>query len=61
MSEMRVIDATGDTKVIWDSGNRDEVKAARDTFEQLKKKGHIAYAVKKGGDKGDDYISGGAQ
>ncbi len=52
-NEMSVIDATGDTKVIWSSDNDAEVEAARATFNALRKKGHIAYAVKKGGDQGE--------
>lgn len=52
MSELSVMDRTGDTKVIWDSGNADEVAVARDTFTKLKKKGFLAYSVKKGGEKG---------
>lgn len=51
--EMRVMDTTGDTKVIWDSGKADEVSAAKKTFDDLKKKGYMAYSVKKGGDKGE--------
>ena len=34
---------TGDTKVIWDASNADEVSAARDTYNKLKKKGFYAY------------------
>lgn len=52
MSEMRILDTTGDTKVIWDSSNADEVQVAKDTFDKLRKKGHTAYSVKKNGDKG---------
>ena len=52
MSEMRVIDMTGDAKVIWDRTNQDEVDAARETFNRLKKKGHMAYSVRKDGEKG---------
>lgn len=42
----------GDTKLIWDGGNQDEVDAARETFKRLKGKGYAAYAVKKDGEKG---------
>lgn len=51
--ELCVMDRTGDTKIIWDSGNDDEVENARRTFKDLKKKGYLAYKVKKGGDKGE--------
>ena len=43
----------GDTKAIWDPNNADEVAAARATFDRLKKKGYIAYAVRPGGEKGE--------
>lgn len=48
---MRVIDGTGDTKIIWDSDNREEVKAARNTFDDLRKKGFAAFSVKDDGKK----------
>jgi len=51
--EMAVMDGTGDTKLIWEEENRDEVEAAREMFDSLKKKGYLAYAVNKKGDKGD--------
>ncbi len=53
MSEMRVMDHTGDTKIIWNSENKDETDAARETFNRLTKKGHKAYMVKKDGEKGE--------
>ena len=49
--EMIVMDYTGDTKVIWDASKPDEVENARRTFNDLKKKGYLAYSVK--GEKGD--------
>jgi hypothetical protein len=49
---MRIIDQTGDTKLIWDSQNKDEVENARETFNRLRGKGHIAYSVKKNGNQG---------
>lgn len=52
MSELTVMDRTGDTKIIWDVGNEEEVAVARDAFTKLKKKGFLAYSVKKGGEKG---------
>lgn len=51
--EMCIIDRTGDTKVIWDAKNEDEVEAARATFKSLKKKGYLAYSVSKDGSKGE--------
>lgn len=51
--EMRVMDATGDTKVCWSSGNPDEVESAKDTFKKLKAKGYLAYKVQGDGNKGE--------
>jgi hypothetical protein len=53
MNELAVMDRTGDTKLIYDPGNADEVDAARTTFRNLKKKGFIAYKVSGNGDKGE--------
>lgn len=49
---LRVIDASGDSKTIWDPENEAEVAAAKATFEALKKKKYLAYEVKKGGEPG---------
>jgi len=43
----------GDTKIVWDSDKPDEVGAARDTFNKLKKKGYLAFSVRDKGHKGD--------
>ena len=51
MGEMRCLNETGDTKMVWDPENEDEVEAAKDQFNKLRKKGFTAYSVKKGGDK----------
>lgn len=51
--ELCVMDATGDTKTVFDPNNPDEVEAARETFKALKKKGYLAYRVEKSGDKGE--------
>ena len=50
--EMCVMDHTGDTKIIWNPSNADEVAAAKATFDSLRKKGYVAYLVQPGGDKG---------
>ena len=50
--ELAQIDHTGDTKLIWDSDNQDEVDNARETFQKLSKKGYTAFAVKGKGEKG---------
>lgn len=50
---MAELNETGDTKVIWDRTNPDEVANARATFERLTKdRKFIAFSVKgKNGDK----------
>jgi len=53
---MAVMDATGDTKVIWDPENADEVEAARTQFDALTKKGFRAFSVGKGG-KQDELVT----
>lgn len=50
---MHVMDSTGDTKVLWSVDSPDEVKAARDTFNSLKKKGFLSYTVNEDGSKGE--------
>lgn len=52
MGEMAILDKTGDTKVIWDVENDDEVEAAREQFDTLLDKGFNAFKVKKDGGKG---------
>ncbi len=53
-SEMAVLDRTGDTKIMWDSDNKDEVDAARKTFDDLVKvKKMMAFKVKKSGKQGE--------
>lgn len=42
---MRTMGTSGDTKVIWDSEQEDEVENARSTFDNLRKKGYAAFAV----------------
>lgn len=53
MGEMRTIGKEGDVKAIWDKDNKDEVAAAEETFNRLKKKGYFGYTVKANGKKGD--------
>ena len=49
-----VMDATGDTKTIWDKSKPDEVEAARLQFTHLRSKGYLAYrATGKEGEKGE--------
>lgn len=51
-SVLEAMDASGDTKITWDSANADEVAAARETFIELRRKNFHAFAVKKNGDAG---------
>lgn len=46
------LDQTGDTKVIWDPRNTDEVACAKATFDKLTKKGHAAFSVNADGSQG---------
>lgn len=48
-----VMDHTGDTKLMWDRARPDEVDAARATFDNLRKKGYLAYKVKADGAAGE--------
>jgi hypothetical protein len=51
--QLEALDHTGDTKLIWDSDKPEEVDAAREMFNKLKKKGYAAYSVEgKHGEKG---------
>ncbi len=49
MSEMRVVNTTGDTKIIWDAANPDEVAAAKTQYDSLVGKGFKAFSVGKAG------------
>lgn len=51
--ELVIIDRSGDTKIIWDSNNTDEVEAARKTFTDLRAKGYLAYKTDKKGEKAE--------
>lgn len=53
MSQLCVMDRTGDTKTIWDKSNPDEVAAAKATFDALKKKGYLSFRVKDDGKPGE--------
>jgi len=51
MGQMAILGKEGDTKVIWDPENEDEVEAAEEQFDNLIEKGFKAFKVKKDGDK----------
>jgi hypothetical protein len=40
---MSTLDKTGDTRVMWDRGNEEEVAAARRQFDDLTSRGYLAY------------------
>lgn len=52
MGELATMGRAGDTKLIWDAGNEPEVENARRTFDDLRGKGFLAFAVKAKGEKG---------
>lgn len=53
MGELCVMDPKlGDLKFTWDSENEDEVELAEKQFDEAKKKGFLAFKVKKDGSKG---------
>jgi hypothetical protein len=52
MGEMRELCSKGDTKLIWNPDNNEEVKAAKSHFRKLLDKGFRAFSVKKDGEKG---------
>ena len=48
------LNTKGDFKLMWDPANATEVAAARKTFDDLKAKGHYAYAVEgENGERGE--------
>ena len=53
MGELAILGREGDTKVMWDPSNRDEVGVARRTFSDLKKKGFSAFRVMPDGEQGE--------
>lgn len=57
MGELRAMDGTGDTKMIWDASKPDEVEAAKSAFDKLKAKGYRAFAVKDNGESGAQILN----
>lgn len=51
--ELRILNAKGDTKIIWDTDNDQEVENAESTFDDLVGKGFAAFKVRGRGDKGE--------
>ena len=46
------MDETGDTRMQWDKSNPAEVAKAETRFNELRKKGYMAYTVNSKGDQG---------
>lgn len=42
---LSITDGTGDTRIMWDPRDKDEVAAAEAAFDRAKEKGMLAYAV----------------
>lgn len=53
VSELMILDGTGDTRLQWNERNRDEVAAARKRFDELKTKGYAAFKVNRSGSQGE--------
>jgi len=53
MGVMAIMSHRGDTKLIWNPNNTDEVENARRSFTELRAKGYIAYSVSPDGSKGE--------
>jgi hypothetical protein len=45
------LDASGDTRIVWDPDKPEEVASAERTFDELKAKGYQAFSVKRNGSK----------
>jgi hypothetical protein len=51
--ELILTDKTGDTRIMWNSDNPEEVKSAQKRFDELKSKGYLSYTVNKTGKQGE--------
>lgn len=51
--EIATMGTSGDVKTIWDRTKPDEVDNARSTFDNLRKKGYLAFKVDSKGEKGE--------
>ena len=49
MSNLHVLDATGDSVTPWNKDNQAEIDAARKVFDDFKRKNYLAYSVEKSG------------
>lgn len=50
---LSVMGTDGDSRIMWNRDNRDEVEAARAHFNKLRDKGYIAWTVKGDSNKGN--------
>jgi hypothetical protein len=48
---MKILNDTGDERIIWTKENGKQAKKAKETFEELIKKGYTAYSVGRDGNK----------
>lgn len=53
MSEIHVLDRTGDTTTTWNPRSRDEVAMARKAFDEAKAKRYLIYKANADGTKGE--------
>jgi hypothetical protein len=49
MSELSVLDLSGDTRLQWNSKNAEEVAQARKKFDEFRTNGYAAYKATKAG------------
>lgn len=42
---LHIMDSTGDTRIMWDPRNKEEVSVAESAFNAAKAKGMVAYTV----------------
>lgn len=55
-NSLHITDSTGDTRIMWDPNNKDEVDTARAAFDAAKAKGMLAYAVNDDGTKSGEVL-----
>jgi hypothetical protein len=53
MSELMILNSTGDTRIAWDPTKHDQVAAAKKRFQELKSKGYAAFKVNASGSQGE--------
>jgi hypothetical protein len=53
MSELNILDETGDTRMQWDRDDKEAVAKTEARFNELRAKNYLAYTVNKKGDIGE--------